>query len=186
MKYATVLLENCSKDVTQLFIDYYTGRFRPKKDAVVVAAPSSNSAQQGIGGRAATAVQNLAAMLPLPYMSMGSNDSPAQRENAAAITVVETNTDDPPAKYPLPKPRTAFSAFVDHPQQLITVLEACIQKDDWKEEDEADLYTTLFEMYVQTANNNKDEERLAWENKAKALIESKKVSCTVIVIDIES
>jgi vacuolar protein sorting-associated protein 11 len=186
MKYATVLLENCSKDSTQLFINYYTGKFRPKKDAVVVAAPSSNNAQQGIGGRAATAVQNLAAMLPLPYMSMGSSDSPASRENAAAITVVETNTDDPPAKYPLPKPRTAFSAFVDHPQQLITFLEACIQKDDWKEEDEADLYTTLFEVYVQTANTKKDEERSAWENKAKSLIESKKVSYMVHVSTLSS
>jgi len=91
------------------------------------------------------------------------------------LTVVETNTDEPPPKYPLPKPRTAFSAFVDHPQELIAFLEACIQEDDWKEEDEADLYTTLFEMYVQTANTKKDEEKTLWENKAKALIESKKV-----------
>ena len=177
MKYATVLLENCEEeDATQLFIDYYTGNFKPKKDAVVVVAVPNN-AQTGFGGRAASAVQNLAAMLPLPYMNASGSEPPAQnKENATALTVVETNTDEPPPKYPLPKPRTAFSAFVDHPQELIAFLEACIQKDDWKEEDEADLYTTLFEMYVQTANTKKDEEKSLWENKAKALIESKKVS----------
>jgi vacuolar protein sorting-associated protein 11 len=176
MKYATVFLENCAEDATQLFIDYYTGNFRPKKDAVVIIS-APNNAQTGFGGRAASAVQNLAALLPLPYMNASASEPPAQnKENANIMTVVETNTDEPPAKYELPKPRTAFSAFVDHPQELITFLEACIKKDDWKEEDEADLYTTLFEMYVQTANTKKDEERTTWENKAKALIESKKVS----------
>src|ERR1700753_1910240 len=118
MKYATVLLEHCSDDATQLFIDYYTGKFKPKKDAVVVVTAAPNNAQAGFGGRAATAVQNLAAMLPLPYMNAGANETPAQnRENPNAMTVVETNTDEPPAKYDIPKPRTAFSAFVDHPQE---------------------------------------------------------------------
>ena len=41
MKYGTVLLEHCSSEATQLFIDYFTGNFRPKKDAVIVQeAPS--------------------------------------------------------------------------------------------------------------------------------------------------
>jgi hypothetical protein len=173
MKYATVLLEHCSKDGTQLFIDYYTGKFRPKKDAIVVVqAPVS----QGGIGRAATAVQNLAALLPLPYMNASSSQPPGQNKEAASMTqIVETTSDDPPPKYDVPKPRTAFSAFVDHPQELITFLEACIEPEDLKEEDKADLYTTLFEMYLQTANSKKDDDRLKWEGKAKALIESQKV-----------
>lgn len=175
IKYATVLLEHCSEDTTQLFTDYYTAKFKPKKDAVVVVAATNNS-QTGFGGRAANAVQNLAAMLPLPYMNANASDPPAQnKDNATNVQVVETNADEPPAKYDLPKPRTAFSAFVDHPKELITFLEACIEKDDWKEEDRADIYTTLFEMYVQTASTKKDEEKTSWQNKAKALIESKKV-----------
>jgi hypothetical protein len=173
MKYATVLLENCSNDATLLFIDFYTGKFRPKKDAVVVV--QAPVAQGGIA-RATTAVQNLAALLPLPYMNASASQPPSQnKETARTMQVVETNTDDPPSKYDIPKPRTAFSAFVDHPQELITFLEACIETEELKEDDKADLYTTLFEMYLQTSNSKKDEERARWENKAKSLIESKKV-----------
>jgi hypothetical protein len=174
MKYATVFLENDSEEATQLFIDYYTGQFRPKKDAVVVVQQTVQ--QQGGFGRATTAVQNLAAMLPLPYMNARESQPPGQNREAAVITqVVETTSDEPPAKYDIPKPRTAFSAFVDHPKEMITFLEACIANEDLREEDKADLYTTLFEMYVQTASTKKDDEQRVWEEKAKSLIETKKV-----------
>jgi hypothetical protein len=175
MKYATVLLEHCSKDVTHLFIDYYTGQFRPKKDAIVIVQASPTT--QGGIARATTAVQNLAAMLPLPYMSIsGSASSDTNRPKNTVTQVVETNTDDPPPVYDIPKPRTAFSAFVDHPQEFIVFLEACIAAKNLKEADKSDLYSTLFEMYLHTANGKKDDgDRLEWENKAKALIEDKKV-----------
>jgi hypothetical protein len=178
MKYATVLLENDSKEATQLFIDYYTGKFRPKKDAVVVIQQPIQ--QQGGFERATTAVQNLASMLPLPYMNARESQPPGQRDSAVTTQVIETNTDEPPAKYDIPKPRTAFSAFVDHPKEMITFLEACIANENLREEDKVDLYTTLFEMYVQTASTKKDDDRRAWEEKAKALIESKKV-CDALV-----
>lgn len=176
MKYATVLLEHCPEEATQLFIDYYTGNFRPKKDAVVVVqAPTS----QGGFARATTAVQNLAAMIPLPYMSAGSTGTtPAANGDAKeTITqVVETTSDDPPPEYDIPKPRTAFSAFVDHPTEFITFLEACTDALSIQNSERADLYTTLFEMYLQTASTKKDASvRQEWENKAKSLIEQKKV-----------
>ncbi|KAF2401451.1 vacuolar protein sorting-associated protein 11 [Trichodelitschia bisporula] len=174
MKYATVLLEHCSEDATQLFIDYYTGKFRPKKDALVVVQVQPS---QGGVASVASAVQNLAAMLPLPYMPTGLLSSPSSgQENATSVTqVVETNVDEPPPVYDVPKPRTAFSAFVDHPQEFIVFLQACIEADDLKEGDKVDLYTTLFEMYLHTASGKKDDSKAEWENKAKALIESKKV-----------
>ena len=176
MKYATVLLEHCPEDATQLFIDYYTGNFRPKKDAVVVVqAPTA----QGGFARATTAVQNLAAMLPLPYMNASSTvPTPTTNgESKPIITqVVETTTDEPPPEYEIPKLRTAYSAFVDHPTQFITFLEACIEAPSISDSEKADLYTTLFEMYLQTASTKKDStSRQEWENKAKSLIEQKKV-----------
>jgi len=174
MKYATVLLEHCPKDTTQLFIDYYTAQFRPKKDAVVIPnAP----APQGSLGIASTAVQNLAALIPLPYMNASSNvQTPSSTDQRNTLQIVETNVNDPPAEYPVPKPRTAFSAFVDHPEEFVVFLEACIQSDELKEEDKIDLYTTLFEMYLHTANGKKNGEREEWENKAKKLIEGKNVT----------
>lgn len=176
MKYATVLLEHCPEDATQLFIDYYTGSFRPKKDAVVVVqAPTI----QGGFAKATSAVQNLAALLPLPYMSTASAtpSPPTNGEAKEVITqVVETTSDEPPPAYDIPKPRTAFSAFVDHPSQFITFLESCISADSIPDADKSDLYTTLFEMYLQTASTKRDAAaRQEWEDKAKELIVQKKV-----------
>ncbi|KAJ9668709.1 Vacuolar protein sorting-associated protein 11 [Coniosporium apollinis] len=178
MKYATVLLEHCSKDATQLFIDYYTGQYRPKKDAVVVHdAPTS----QGIPGFtiASTAVQNLAALLPLPYMNTNILQSPSsgvdQKTTLSQAQIIETDTNEPPAEYSIPRPRTAFSAFVDHPEEFVTFLEACINSDELSENDKSDLYTTLFEMYLHTSSSKKNGEREEWEAKAKSLVESKNI-----------
>jgi hypothetical protein len=175
-KYATVLLEHCSSEATQVFIDYYTGIFRPKKDAIVIVQAPAN--QPGGIARAATAVQSLASMIPLPYMSMGSSAAVQGTngiEKGIVTQVVETTSDEPPPKYDIPKPRSAFSAFVDHPTEFVTFLEACIEAEKIGESEKADLYSTLFEMYLHKASGKKDEERKLWENKAKALIETKKV-----------
>ncbi|KAF1989493.1 vacuolar protein sorting-associated protein 11 [Aulographum hederae CBS 113979] len=174
MKYATVLIAHCPKDATRLFIDYYTGYYRPKKDAVVIFNASPSSQGQSI---ATTAVQNLAALLPLPYMNTSAVQSPLSRDQATTISqsrIVETSDDGPPAIYKVPKPRTAFSSFVDHPEEFVVFLEACIGSEKLSEEDKTDLYTTLFEMYLHTANGKKDEERQKWEKKAKDLLEGQK------------
>jgi len=176
MKYATVLLEQCSQDTTQIFIDYYTGNFRPKKDAIVIPnAPSSTGMGMGMGlGAASSAVQNLAALLPLPYMNTSALASPPSGESRSTMSqaqVIETNTNEPPPEYKIPKPRTAFSAFVDHAQDFIVFLEACIKSENLREDDKVDLYTALFEMYLHTAASKKDGERKAWEDKAKKLVE---------------
>lgn len=177
MKYATVLLEHCPTDATQIFVDYYTGQYRPKKDAIVVTNnPNPNGHERSI---ASTAVQNLAALLPLPYMRESAVATPAaesdQKTTMSQAQVIETPSTEPPPEYEIPKPRTAFSAFVDHPENFITFLEACIHSDEIDEEDKRDLYTTLFEMYLHTATEKKGEEREEWENRAKALIGSQKV-----------
>ena len=177
MKYATVLLEQCPKETTQLFIDYYTGLFRPKKDAIVVPnAPASSN----IGISMATnAVQNLAALLPLPYMNANVVQSPPsvgeQKTTLSQAQIVETDLDALPPEYKIPKPRSAFSAFVDHAQEFIVFLEACIKAENLQDDDKVDLYTTLFEMYLHTANMKKDGERLEWETKAKKLVEGKNI-----------
>lgn len=177
MKYATVLLEHCPKDMTQVFIDYYTGHFQPKKDAVVIPdAPATQG--MGIVSNATTAVQNLAALLPLPYMNVNAISSPGsgdQRTTASQAQIVETTVDEPAPEYKVPKPRTAFSSFVDHPNEFIIFLEACINSHNISEEDKVDLYTTLFEMYLHTAASARDGDKEEWESKAKKLVEGKDV-----------
>ncbi|KAG9205863.1 hypothetical protein G6514_006137 [Epicoccum nigrum] len=179
MKYATILLQQIPKDTTQLFIDYYTAAFRPKKDAIVIPNTPASGGGMSMGlGVASSAVQNLAALLPLPYMNTSALASPPtgeQRSTMSQAQIIEQISDEPAPEYKVPKPRTAFSAFVDHPQEFIVFLEACIKSDNLREDDKVDLYTTLFEMYLHTASSKKDGERQAWENKAKKLVEGKDI-----------
>lgn len=177
MKYGTVLLEHCARDATQLFIDYFTGNFRPKKDAVIVQQAPQSQESGGLSNIAQSAVQNLATLIPLPYMNTGTSQaqSPGDDSKATINQVVETTTESDFVEYEVPKPRVAFSAFVDHPDEFIEFLEACIASEDVKTENKTDLYTTLFEMYLHKASTTKAEDKTEWERKARALIESKNV-----------
>lgn len=173
MKYARVLLEHCPQDTTQVFIDYYTGEYRPKKDTPLPSIQVS----QGYG--AVNAVSNLTSFIPLPYRQTSINPSPATAGNQdlalQGADAAGADAAEPPSEYDIPKPRTAFSSFVDHPDNFITFLEACLKQENIEKSDRADLYTTLFEMYLETANNRKGEEKEVWEAKAKRLIDDKDV-----------
>ncbi|CAK3872434.1 Vacuolar sorting-associated 11 [Lecanosticta acicola] len=178
MKYGTVLLEHCPGEATQLFIDYFTGNFNPKKDAVIVQeAPATPQQSGGLGNMATSAAQNLASLIPLPYMSTSALQTPAAKDGGNQTTVsqaqvVETLTEGEYVPYEVPKPRTAFSAFIDHPDSFITFLEACVSSNGVQESNKEDLQTTLFEMYLHEANvASNSEEKAHWEASAKKLIE---------------
>lgn len=167
-KYARVLLEHCPKDATQIFIDYYTGQYLPKKD---VPAPATPAPQ---GGGAINAVQNLASFIPLPYRQSPAVSSPSAGGQQLALSDADLATAEalgPPREYDLPKPRTAFASFVDHPDHFIVFLEACLKQENIEESDKVDLYTTLFEIYLETANSKTGTDKEEWEAKAKSLID---------------
>jgi hypothetical protein len=163
MKYSRVLLANCPATTTELFIAYYKGEYEPRTQQV--ESPTEPQAQSN------NPLQNLAAFLPLPLLHAGN----ANVERVEAQPALEEREQRIP-DYRVPKPRTAFSAFVGHPQEFITFLEALISKEGFKQEDKVDLYTTLFEMYLNAAGRQKDTtEKEQWQSKAKKLIEGKDV-----------
>ena len=166
MKYARVLLANCPEQTTELFIEYYTGNYRPKKKEVEPPAPESSSQPM-------STVQSLAAFIPLPYINLGSGTN----ANSPAQESTESEPSQPTVlEYQIPKPRTAFSMFVDHPRQFISFLETLVQRENLREADKLDLYNALFEMYLDTASHKKDAvEKQEWENKAKKLIKGRDV-----------
>ncbi|KKA30677.1 hypothetical protein TD95_003353 [Thielaviopsis punctulata] len=172
MKYARVLIDNCPKETTKVFIDYYTGRYRPIVDSVPVELETPASS-----GIAATAVQNLSNFIALPYLNSSNIASPGTpSRDVAKNNVVLVHEDDIPApKYTAPPPRTAFSCFIDHSDEFIQFLESCLAEPDVSESDKTDLYTTLFEMYLRKSAEKKGAQREEWEAKAKALIEVKDV-----------
>ncbi|RYP16150.1 hypothetical protein DL765_005287 [Monosporascus sp. GIB2] len=177
MKYARVLLENCPKDTTKLFIDYYTGKYKPRVNLV---PPEEAPAASGGGlAAAASAVHNLTNLLPLPYMNTSAVAAPNTQGNTQqtvsdADALVEPDTYSE-SKYTPPPPRSAFSSFIDHSDEFIVFLEACLKENSLKDSDKADIYTTLFEMYLQKANEKKGVDREEWEQKAKKMIEGREV-----------
>ena len=174
MKYARVLLEHCQEEATQIFIDYYTGQYRSRRN---VPVPTLQEPQGG----GTYNVGNLTAFLPLPYRQASVNPSPGTAGNhqLAGSDAADAEAAQAPPEYDIPKPRTAFAAFVDHPESFITFLEACLKQENIDKSDLTDLYTALFEMYLQTANTKKGEEKGKWEAKAKRLIDDKDVSDTL-------
>lgn len=177
MKYARVLLEHCQEDATQIFIDYYTGQYRPRKD---VPIPTVQEPQGG----GAYNVANLTSFIPLPYRQASVNPSPgtAGTQQLAGADAADVEAAQAPPEYDIPKPRTAFASFVDHPENFITFLEACLKQENIDKSNMTDLYTALFEMYLETANTKKGEEKEKWEAKAKGLIDGNDVIDTLNVL----
>ncbi|KIW97935.1 uncharacterized protein Z519_01519 [Cladophialophora bantiana CBS 173.52] len=165
MKYARSLLEHCPEETTKLFVEYYTGKYTPKKD---VPAVSEVQAQTGGG-----AFQSLSALWSLPFMnrSTTSDAAPAQNEKPEHNEGDSAGEVDAAPTYIKPRPRSAFSSFLAHPSQFITFLEALILQENLSKEDRSDLSTTLFEMYLEAANNaTGPAEREKWQVKATCLI----------------
>ncbi|RFU34575.1 hypothetical protein B7463_g1789, partial [Scytalidium lignicola] len=171
MKYARVLLEHCPKDSTQLFIDYYTGHYQPKKEFITTLPEPAP--ELGYVAGAANAVQNLKDRLPLPYINSTSTPPPGTSVNDDQTTTDSNSITTP--KYTTPQPRSAFSSFVDHPDEFIVFLEACLKEHDLKEGDKVDLYTTLFEMYLRKSSEKKGANWEEWEARAKKLIEDNSI-----------
>jgi len=176
MKYARVLLEHCPHDTTMVFVAYYTGNYQPKKDAPITQIATL---EEGYRASAANAVQNLANLLPLPYMNTSAVATPPTQVNGKTTVseqqVIPQLAEISNLTYTPPEPRSAFSSFVDHPDEFVVFLEACLKENGLKESDKVDLYTTLFEMYLHKANEQKGDDKELWEAKAKKLIEGRDI-----------
>src|SRR2546423_3426503 len=173
MRYARVLLEHCPEDTTKLFIDYCTGKYRPRQELAVI--------EEGQPQSRSRAFQNLAALLPLPYMNRAAVSTPGPAtEQVATVVDAPVNVDAQPSRatYSIPKPRTAFSSFIAHPAEFITFLEALMAQDNLSPLDRADVSTALFEMYLESANSltQSSSSKQDMQEKAKALITSGLVS----------
>jgi tetratricopeptide (TPR) repeat protein len=169
MRYARVLLEHCPEETTKLFVDFYTGKYKPEQELVL--------AEEGLPQSRLGAFQNLSALLPLPYMNRAAVVSPgtaAEQTNTVAETVATKGAEPSPPTYSIPKPRTAFSSFIAHPEMFIKFLEALIAQNTLSPLDRADVSTALFEMYLESAKlaSTSSSAKQQLQEKAKALIVS--------------
>ncbi|PHH67953.1 hypothetical protein CDD82_960 [Ophiocordyceps australis] len=178
-KYARVLIENCPKDTTMLFVEYYTGKFRPRRTSIS-AQDDGTPGTGGFAAGAASAVQNLSNLLPFPYMTSSAVTAPVvsgnTKQDGSDLPLTGKDDVDEAPKYTPPPPRSAFSCFIDHADEFIVFLEACVRDEELKPSDRTDLYTTLFEMYLFKSSEKKEQhQKEEWEAKAKRLIQGEHV-----------
>ncbi|KAK9466500.1 hypothetical protein V1512DRAFT_263743 [Lipomyces arxii] len=212
-RYGSLLLQYVAKETTTLFIDYFTGRYTPRKipnisdfDPAAAAAAAAAAVLAGEQQSAASALLGITNYKNfIPYMTgsrppsvMSGNTVDGAPTIMSAITnnvgklsnavaggasisnaqvPMESSTlyaSESVSDYNVPKPRTVFAIFVDQPEEFIVFLEACIAHHrvvGGSTSDESDLYTTLFEMYLQRAEASTTEvEKTKWEEKSKGLI----------------
>lgn len=184
MRYSRIFLQKAPRPTTEMLVEYYTGRYVPRtKPAVETTEPQQREHDGGF-----QSYLNTSLLQQLPYMGGSSQSNTPVRNGGSAAGTAPTESPEEggavplvlPKQYPLPKPRTAFSSFVDHPAEFIEFLERILQDGESTgrlgENDRVDIYSTLFEIYLHSANatKTKDEKR-KWEAKAKKIIESKEV-----------
>lgn len=184
MRFARVFLANSPQKANEFFIEYYSGSYVPHAPIIHDCEAEDHKHHDG-----RFSYLNAALLQQLPYMGGTSNvpspapnttpPDPAGSKNGTP-SGGQTATPPAPPKYRTPKPRTAFSSFVDHPVEFIEFLEKILSAGEAStklaENDRVDIYTTLFEMYLQRANESSDAKtKKSWETKAKEIIESKEV-----------
>lgn len=178
VQYSRVLLNMFPNETTQLLIYLFTGKYQPiselelneeekRKDESIKEKSEESPLDNAYITAAAPVLQSYRAFVN--YMSSVSLTS----ENE----VLPAQAPKKPTYQP-PRPRLIFSSFVDHPNEFVIFLEACLEAYEeysGNEKDRKDLLSTLYEMYLELSQHAEDKEaKHEWEEKAKNLaIESK-------------
>jgi vacuolar protein sorting-associated protein 11 len=181
--YGKTFLEEWPEETTHLFIAYYTGKYIPSKPEQPITSASPPPSISGALSSFRDAADITKYVHYLPYMSDKAKSSPP---SSASNVQVSTTKSIPPVasepntyipQYQPPRPRAAFSIFVDFPSCFVRFLEAMMEDEGFalqEKRDVDDICTALFEAYLREARNGK-EERAMWEEKAKFLLTDQKV-----------
>lgn len=173
------LLDNLPMDTTALLIVLFTGKFIPAPVNLALPAESDLNATNGkfytpeLSTLTTPVIQSYKAFLS--YIGGLGTSSNVEESTAEVLTGA---TEIPEPTYQPPRPRLIFSSFVDHSNEFVVFLEACIEAYDSfeaNEKDRIDLLTTLFEMYLNLAHSSTDEDRKRyWQSKARDLASENK------------
>jgi hypothetical protein len=195
--YGKTFLAEWPEETTDLFIVYYTGKYIPIKPGIE-EAQKSTSPPPSITG-ALTSLRDAADITKyvqyLPYLSEKSKSSMASSQSSAknipAASRPTTSTPKPLEtvtsipQYQPPRPRAAFSIFVDYPLCFIRFLEAMMEDEGFssrEKKDVDDICTTLFEAYLHETKQGKEGQTM-WEQKAKSLLTDWKVLLPLLETD---
>lgn len=163
-EHSKVLLDNIPIETTELLIDVFTGKYLPLDNSKMFDLKyeinSKNDEPEVIDDQGFTIDS---------YKSFLTYISGKQVEDDQ-ITVTSINNTEP--TYLPPRPSLIFPSFVNHPNQFVIFLEACIETFDKYQgniSDKKELVVTLFEMYLSLSQKN-PEQHEEWFQKSKDLL----------------
>ena len=193
-----VLIDNVSEllnflpnETTQLLIDVFTGKYKPKtRTASRISIEQYDNHESSLSSHPLlTSYKQFVSFMKLNQRGETENSLPLTDEMSGNSTPTENiegehdssslasdNTDENKPTYQPPRPRIIFSSFVNHDYEFVIFLEACIESYDkfgGNEQDKNDLINTLYEMYL-TLSKMQEESTSAWTEKAANLLRNRK------------
>ena len=151
------LLEELPNDTNALLIDIFTGKFKPVNNFKSELQPSVENKETTDVRRVFYSYTSF-----LGYTSENSKTQVGPTGEAYKST------------YHPPKPSLIFNAFIARPFEFVVFLEACLdtyQKYGGLDDDKQIIYTTLYDLYLTLANDDTDDRRKTWKEKAKAVLD---------------
>ncbi|EGW35569.1 uncharacterized protein SPAPADRAFT_69768 [Spathaspora passalidarum NRRL Y-27907] len=148
------LLDSCPIETTELLINVFTGKYKPQnteEGPIELDKGGEKEEPEGVAK-----LTNYRAFVN--YLSGGSDEQEQEEDDLS----------DEPTYLP-PRPNLIYSSFMNHPNEFLIFLEACIEAFDkfqGNEVDKRETLLTLLEMYLSIYETTKAKE---WIDKAEAL-----------------
>lgn len=174
-----VLVDNVSQllnllpnETTQLLIDVFTGKYKPKlrdlETDIVSETEKDNESKSISSYPLFTSYKQFASFMDSKKTDKSRTASSSDND----VDVVDVPTYQPP------KPRIIFSSFANHNYEFVIFLEACIESYDnfgGSEQDKNDIINTLYEIYlVLSKDDDTSQNSTEWKEKAKKLLLERK------------
>ncbi|KAI5965811.1 vps11 [Candida pseudojiufengensis] len=159
------LLDDCPIETTELLINVFTGKYKPKEiEGPKVGTNNNNKSEEDM--EKSVELTNYKAFLN--YLSLSSSEENEGELKAESNGDNKNITVKEPTYLP-PKPNLIYSSFTNHPNEFVIFLEACIEAFDKYQGnimDKKEVLITLLEMYLSLHKTTDQEE---WLNKANDL-----------------
>lgn len=173
------LLNELPNHTTQLLIDVFTGNYLPENiiDTDQTSTISSLTIEPAEHPILTSYNQFLAFMHGHGRDKRPSETSTSEMSSISRDAKSLNSVEPKKPTYLPPRPKIIFKCFVNHPNEFVIFLEACIESYNrfgGNERDKKDIMITLYEMYLSLSSEDgiSDESEKQWKDKARKLLQA--------------
>ncbi|KAK6455061.1 uncharacterized protein RJT20DRAFT_142106 [Scheffersomyces xylosifermentans] len=167
--HSKTFLDHCPIETTELLINVFTGKYVPdetlREPLHIKVSDENKEGAVKPTDEPSFPLNNYRAFLS--YISGSNGDDKSTLSN-------DSKLDGEEPTYLPPRPSLIFPSFINHPNEFVIFLEACIQTFDKYQgniSDKKDLLMTLLEMYLSLSRESKSiDAQEEWTMKARLLL----------------